>query len=38
MPYLGILGLEFQKTIVIFEISTPEFGKLRNFVNENENT
>ena len=22
MPYLGIFGLEFQKTIVIFEIST----------------
>ena len=27
MPYLGIFGLEFQKTIVIFEISTLEFVK-----------
>ena len=27
MPYLGILGLEFQKTIVTFEISTLEFAK-----------
>ena len=27
MPYLGIFGLEFQKTIVIFEISTLEFAK-----------
>ena len=25
MPYLGICGLEFQKTIVIFEISTLKF-------------
>ena len=25
MPYLGIFGVEFQKTIVIFEISTPKF-------------
>ena len=25
MPYLGILGLEFQNTIVISEISTLEF-------------
>ena len=32
MPYLGILGLEFQKTTVIFEISTIEFGDLQNFV------
>ena len=24
MPYLGIFGLEFQKSIVIFEISTLE--------------
>ena len=27
MPYLGIFGLEFQKTIVIFEMSTLEFAK-----------
>ena len=27
MPYLGIFGLEFSKTIVIFEISTPKFVK-----------
>ena len=27
MPYLGIFGLEFQKTIVIFEISTFKFVK-----------
>ena len=26
MPYLGIFGLEFEKAIVIFEISTLEFG------------
>ena len=32
MSYLGILGLEFWKTIVIFEISTFEFVKLQNFV------
>ena len=25
MPYLSIFGIEFQKTIVIFEISTVEF-------------
>ena len=25
MPYLGIFELEFEKTIVIFEISTLEF-------------
>ena len=25
MPYLGIFGLEFQKAIVIFEISTLKF-------------
>ena len=29
MPYLGILGLEFQKTIVTFEMSTLEFAKNR---------
>ena len=27
MPYLGIFGPEFQKTIVIFEISTLKFVK-----------
>ena len=27
MRYLGILGLEFEKTIVIFEISTLDFIK-----------
>ena len=27
MPYLGIFGLEFQETIVIFEISTFRFVK-----------
>ena len=27
MPYLGILGVEFLKNIVIFEISTLEFVK-----------
>ena len=29
MPYLGNLGLKFQKNIVIFEINTLKFGKLR---------
>ena len=32
MLYLGIFGLEYQKTIVVFEISTLEFVQLRNFV------
>ena len=27
MPYLGMFGLEFLKTIVIFEISTLKFVK-----------
>ena len=27
MPYLGIFGLEFLKTIAIFEIRTLEFNK-----------
>ena len=26
MPYLGIFGLEFQKTIIIFDISTLKFN------------
>ena len=30
MPYLGIFGLEFENSIVIFEISTLEFIKLQN--------
>ena len=30
MPYLGIFGLEFQKSIVIFEISTLEFSRFKN--------
>ena len=34
---LGILELEFLKTIFIFEFSTLKFVKLRNFV-KNENT
>ena len=29
MPYLGIFGLEFYKTIVIFEISTLEYVKFK---------
>ena len=32
MPYLGIFGLEFEKIIVIIEISTLEFVLLQNFV------
>ena len=32
MLYLGIFGLEFEKNIVIFEISTLEFVALQNFV------
>ena len=32
MSYLGILGLEFWKATVIFQISTLEFVKLQNFV------
>ena len=31
MPDLGILGLEFENNIVIFEISTLEFVQLQNF-------
>ena len=27
MPYLSIFDLELKKTIIIFEISTPEFAK-----------
>ena len=32
MPCLSIFGLEFSKTIVIFEISTLELVYLQNFV------
>ena len=31
MPYLGIFGLEFHKTIAIFEINTLEFVYLKIF-------
>ena len=31
-PYLGIMALEFEKTIAIFEISTLEFVKLQKFL------
>ena len=31
MPYLGIFGEEFLKTIVIFEMSTLEFASPQNF-------
>ena len=31
MPYLGIFGQEFKKTIVIFEISILKFVYLQNF-------
>ena len=32
MPYLGIFGLEFEKIVLIFEISTLKFVWLQNFV------
>ena len=31
MPHLAILGLDFQKTIVLFEINSLEFVKFQNF-------
>ena len=31
LPYFGIFGVEFVKTIVIFEISTFKFIKKNNF-------
>ena len=31
MPYLGVFGLEFKKTIVIFDISTLKIVYLQNF-------
>ena len=33
MPYLGIFGVEFQKTVVIYKIRTLEFVKLYNSSN-----
>ena len=32
LPYLGIFGLEFEKHIVIFEISTFEFIYMQSFM------
>ena len=32
MPYFGIFGLEFEKTIVIFEINAFEFVKMQSFM------
>ena len=32
LPCLGMFRLQFQKTIVIFEISTLKFSKVQNFV------
>ena len=34
MLYLGILGLEFEKGMVIFEINPLKFVYLQNFVQE----
>ena len=34
IPYLGIFELEFEKAIVIFEISTLEYVILQNFAKE----
>ena len=31
MPYLGIFGLEFKKTFVLFEICTVKFLNLQSF-------
>ena len=31
MPYLGTFGLEFENTIVIFEMCTLEFVQVKNF-------
>ena len=31
MPYLGILKLEFEKTIAIFELSILEIVKMQDF-------
>ena len=33
MPYLGIFGLDFSQTIVIFEISTLGYGSLTQTMN-----
>ena len=32
MPYLGIFKMEFEKTIIVFDHSTPEFFKILIFV------
>ena len=32
MSYFSIFGLEFEKTTVLFEISTFEFVKMQNFM------
>ena len=32
MPYLGIFGLEFEKNMVIFEITVLEFALLQSLV------
>ena len=32
MPYLGIFKMEFEKTIFVFDPSTPEFFKILIFV------
>ena len=32
MPYSGIVGLELQKAVVVFEIRTLKFEKLQNFM------
>ena len=32
LPYLGIFGLELEKTIVIFETSNFEFFKMQSFM------
>ena len=34
MPYLGIFGMELQKTIVIFEIISLEFVKVQSFIQQ----
>ena len=31
MPYFGIFGLELEKTVAIFEISTLKFPLIKNF-------
>ena len=36
LPYLGIFRLGFEKTIVIFEISSLEFAKTQSFIKSKE--